>query len=314
MKVSVLMVTYNHENFIAQAIDSALMQKVNFEYEIVIGEDCSTDHTRDIVIGYQQRYPDTIRLLLPERNSGGHKNFVQTYKACQGEYIALLDGDDYWTSPHKLQKQVDFLDSHPECAICFHSVKVICDDCSQGPGIFPPVRQKEIYTLKDLLVENFIPTCSTMFRNGLFGEFPDWFYVLPMGDWALLILNAQYGSIGYINEVMGAYRFHSGGVWSMTGDIRKSQGFLEFYKVMNPYFNFRYDRIIRAAKYFHYHKIAKANGDGLGAFVNLLKCITTSPFNPAVSYRKLLINMLEFFPPVYNLLKAWKSKHGSTCS
>ncbi len=82
---------------------------------------------------------------------------------------------------------------------------------------------------------------------------------------------------------------------------------------MNPYLNFRYDRIIRAAKYFYYHKIAKANGDRLGAFVNLLKCITTSPFNPAVSYRKFLINMLEFIPPVYNLLKSWQSKLRSTC-
>jgi glycosyltransferase involved in cell wall biosynthesis len=313
MKVSVAMVTYNHERFISQAIESALMQQVNFDYEIVIGEDCSTDHTRDIVIDYQQRYPDKIRLLLPEKNLGAKKNGIQVHKACQGEYIALLDGDDYWTFPHKLQKQVDFLDTHPECAICFHSVKVIYDDCSQEPFIRRPPRQKEIYALKDLLVDNFIPACSTMFRNGLFGEFPDWFHVLPIGDWLLHILNAQHGDIGYINEVMGARRVHSGGVWSRTG-IRMSQEALEFYKVMNTYLNFRYDRIIRAAEYFHYHRIAKANGDGLGAFVNLLKCIITSPSNLAVSYRRSLISMLEFFPPVYNLLKSWKSKLRSTCS
>lgn len=108
MKVSVLMITYNHEKFIAQAIDSILMQQVNFDYEIVIGEDCSTDGTRAIVIQYQKEYPDKIRLLLPEENLGMHKNFVQTFRACQGEYIALLEGDDYWTSPRKLQKQVDF--------------------------------------------------------------------------------------------------------------------------------------------------------------------------------------------------------------
>src|SRR3712207_1086613 len=102
MKVSVLMLAYNHEKFIAQALDSALMQQVNFDYEIVIGEDCSTDNTRDILIRYQKEYPHRIRLLLPEKNLGMHDNLIQTFKACRGDYIAFLEGDDYWTSPNKL--------------------------------------------------------------------------------------------------------------------------------------------------------------------------------------------------------------------
>ena len=90
IKASVLMVTYNHQEFIAQALDSVLMQEVDFEYEIIIGEDCSTDNTRQIVIDYQRKYPDKIRLLLPEVNLGAHENFIATYKACNGKYIALL--------------------------------------------------------------------------------------------------------------------------------------------------------------------------------------------------------------------------------
>lgn len=245
MKVSVEMVTYNHERFIAQAIESALMQQVDFDYEIVIGEDASTDNTRDIVIGYQRRNPDKIRLLLPEKNLGGHKNAIQTHKACQGEYIALLDGDDYWTSPHKLQKQVDFLHSHPEYAMCFHDAMTFYEDRTRESHSYCPANQKEISTLEDLLVENFIPTCSVMFRRGLFDEFPDCFNTLKMGDWPLHILNAQHGKIGYINEVMGAYRVHRGGVWSRLNAIQAFQAYIEFLDKMNTYLDFKYESIIR---------------------------------------------------------------------
>src|SRR4030067_128381 len=117
MKVSVIVITYNHEEFICQSLDSILMQDVNFEYEIVIGEDCSTDKTRDILLDYQKNYPDKIRLILSEKNRGLIANFVQTYKSCSGEYIATIDGDDYWTSSQKLQKQVDFLDNNLDYAM-----------------------------------------------------------------------------------------------------------------------------------------------------------------------------------------------------
>lgn len=110
--VSVWMITYNHEKFIAQAIDSVIMQKTNFDYEIVIGEDCSTDRTREIVLEYKAKHPDKFKLLLQEKNVGMMQNFIVTLKTCNGKYIALLEGDDYWTDPLKLQKQVDFLQAN----------------------------------------------------------------------------------------------------------------------------------------------------------------------------------------------------------
>jgi len=181
-KVSVLMTTYNHERFIAQAIESALMQQTDFDYEIVIGEDSSTDRTREIVIGYQKRYSDKIRLSLSERNLGnfGKPNFVRTLQACRGQYIAMLEGDDYWTDPLKLQKQVDFLDNHPECAICFHNVEVLAED-SQENHLFFRRELKPIYTFDDLVRGSFFPTGSTVFRAGLIGEFPEWFLTTPFG-------------------------------------------------------------------------------------------------------------------------------------
>src|SRR5438270_5726818 len=137
MKVSVLITAYNHEQYVAEAINSALMQAVDFDYEVVISEDHSTDRTREIILAIQRDFPDRVHLLSPPRDDserdrahgvGGKTGFVQALKACRGQYIALLDDDDYWTDVHKLQKQVDFLDSHPEFAISFHNVTVIYED------------------------------------------------------------------------------------------------------------------------------------------------------------------------------------------
>jgi glycosyltransferase involved in cell wall biosynthesis len=213
MKVSVAMVTYNHEKFIAKALDSVLMQSTNFDYEIVIGEDCSTDNTRSILLDYQKRHPGKFRLLLHEKNLGMHLNGAQTLDACKGEYIAMLDGDDYWTSPEKLQKQVDFLDSHPACAVCFHNALIVYEDGSREPISYRP-NQKAFSTIIDLFLDNYIPTCAVMFRSGLFGKVPEWIGTLKMGDWLIHILNALHGNIGYLDETMAVYVVHPGGVWS----------------------------------------------------------------------------------------------------
>ncbi|HBR15088.1 MAG TPA: glycosyl transferase family 2 [Candidatus Omnitrophica bacterium] len=249
-KVSVKMVTYNHESFIAQAIESVLMQEVEFDYEIVIGEDSSTDGTRGIVLDYQKRYPDRVRLLLTDRNRGRRHNFLQTLKACRGKYVAMLDGDDYWTSPRKLQKQADFLDTHPGCAICFHNAVMIYEN-GKAPRLYHREKLKQILKLEDLLYGNIMPTCATMFRNHLFDEFPGLFDPLPFGDWPLQILNARHGDIGYLDEVMSVYRIHSGGLWSRGGEvsleerIQQAKGIVAFYKAINQFLAYQYDRIIR---------------------------------------------------------------------
>lgn len=102
--VSVFMMTYNHENYIAQALDSILMQKINFGYEIIVGEDCSTDRTREIILSYAQRKPDLFKLILHDHNVGAKANQNAVLNACKGKYIAPCEGDDYWTDPYKLQK------------------------------------------------------------------------------------------------------------------------------------------------------------------------------------------------------------------
>ena len=250
------MLTYNHERFIGQAIESALRQETNFDYEIVIGEDCSTDSTREIVSGWQRKYPDRIRCLLPARNLGIHRNFLDTLRACTGQYVAVLEGDDFWTSPVKLQKQCDFLDTHPEYAICFHNVKMFWDGAEEESWSYSVPDQKETSTLDDLLLVNFIPTCSVMVRNGLVTELPDWMGDLKMLDWPLFILNARHGYIGYLNESLGAYRLHADGIYSGLDPIEQQLKKLQMYQAIRGRFGFQRDKLIKESIFQIYCELA----------------------------------------------------------
>ncbi len=268
MKVSVSIVTYNQEEFIAETIESALMQQTDFDFEIVIGEDCSTDRTREIVMEYQKNYPDKIRLTLRDENIGMNPNFFDTIARCNGEYVALLDGDDVWTDENKLQKQADLLDSDPSLAICFHNVNVEYTDGSRETypfhttkteyEIYSPVPQ-QISTIEKIIAGNFMQTCSVMFRNKLFGEVPEWFYGLNIGDWPLHILNAQYGKIAYIDEIMARYRVHPKSVWTTQSHAERCAKLIEVYEKFNEFFNFRYTHIIDRERRYYYAEIVNAN-------------------------------------------------------
>ncbi|MDA8106812.1 MAG: glycosyltransferase [Nitrospiraceae bacterium] len=294
MKLSVFMVTYNHEKYIAQALDSVLMQEVDFDYEIIVGEDCSTDNTRNILLEYQQKYPYKFKLLLHDSNLGACANFMQSFKACSGDYMAYLEGDDYWTDTLKLQKQVDFLDAHPECAISFHNCEEFHDGGGQPFWLYCSQDQKEISKLEDLLSKcNFIPSCSVMFRNRLFQDFPHWYCTLGIGDWTLHLLNAQFGYIGYINDVMGRHRHHSESTWSMRNQAQNIRDVMEAYMTINHYFNYRYNFIIKkkiAVYYRDLFVIYFKSGEKATALKNLYYSFTVSPLSCLVSSAELLVS------------------------
>lgn len=212
-RVSVCIPTYNHEAYVAQTIDSALSQRTNFAVELIIGEDCSTDGTRKIVVDLANKYPDQISLRLAQTNQGAGRNFMDLFSQCRGEYVVILEGDDYWTSPDKLQKQVDALDAHPEWAMCFHPATCDYDD-GRPSHLFPEEQTRSEYTIYDLFVKDFMATGAVMFRNRLFGELPDWFADVVVGDWTLHLLNAAHGNIGFLPEPMSVYRIHRGGIFS----------------------------------------------------------------------------------------------------
>ena len=236
LKVSVLIITYNHEKYIAQAIESVLMQKTDFRYELIIGEDCSTDGTGEIVREYGRKRPEIVHAPLRERNIGARRNFRRIFAAARGKYIALLEGDDYWTSPQKLQAQADLLDAHPETSLCGHRSVWHYENGAQ-PDRVPSEIPGGFYELADILERNLFHTGSAMFRR-VIDAVPDWHAPLYMGDLPLFVTLAQYGNICLLPESMGVYRLHGGGVWTGVDDVRKEsanqQMFQAFYDNLDP--------------------------------------------------------------------------------
>lgn len=223
IKLSIHCITYNHAPFIRKALDGFVMQKTNFPFEAVIGDDCSTDGTTEIIKEYAAKYPNIIKPIFHNKNTGGQQNYFDVANACSGEYVAMCEGDDYWTDENKLQKQVDFLDSHPECSICFHPVTVKWEDKSEPDSIFPKPKNrfnKEMLNIDDLLKCNFIQTNSCVYRWRFGGKeklsdvFPQG--ILP-GDYFLHLLHAEKGKIGFIPDNMAVYRKHKGGIWNGCG-------------------------------------------------------------------------------------------------
>lgn len=226
-KLTIVSITYNHEKYIAEALDSFLMQKTDFQFEVIIADDCSTDNTAKIIQEYANKYPDIIKPILREKNIGCINNYIDTLSQAKGEYLIMCEGDDYFTDHLKLQKQVDFLDANQDYYLCFHKVRIFFDDGSRPDSIFPNKSyhfNKNVLELEDLLTHNFMQTNSVMYRWRFNHEkiedvFPK--YILPC-DWFLHILHAQKGKIGFINETMSDYRRHKEGIWwESANDVEK---------------------------------------------------------------------------------------------
>jgi glycosyltransferase involved in cell wall biosynthesis len=222
------MITFNQERFIGQAIESVLMQITDFDFELVVSDDGSTDRTPEIIRSLQDRFPKMVRSHLRDRNVGLVRNLTETLEACDGEYVALLEGDDYWIAAHKLQAQVDFLDRHPECVACFHNAQVV-DDAGAVTEFYNRRDAKPALTLEDVLDSNYIATCSVMYRAHVLATIPPWFHTLEWGDWPLHIIAAQHGRIGYLEEPMAAYRVHPGGAWSRLSASERLEKLIGFY-------------------------------------------------------------------------------------
>ncbi len=223
--VSINMIAYNQERIIAQAIEGVLEQKTTFAFELVIGEDCSTDGTRDIVLDYQKQHPDIIRVITSDKNVGTGDNWHRVNENCRGKYIAFCEGDDYWTDPRKLQKQVDFMEANTDCSAVFHAAGRFYEDkadtCSFRRLKRTPRNQR--FTIKDAIKEvagNYA-TASLLCRSEHPKDLPEFFYRAPVGDFPLMLVLAVRGNIGYIDEPMSVYRVAAEGSW--TTDMRRDR-------------------------------------------------------------------------------------------
>ncbi|WP_051907951.1 glycosyltransferase family 2 protein [Flavimarina sp. Hel_I_48] len=212
--VSISIITYNHKDFIVDAIESVLMQEVNFEYEIIIGDDFSNDGTQDILKDYEQRYPDKIQLILHPRDYDcipGRINNITNLYACRGKYIAMLDGDDSWLSTDKLQKQVNFLEENEDFAVSFHDMMLYYQNgtiVKHSSKIAHYDQGKTVFTYKDVLSGWFIQTSSLLFRNHRIGEFPDWFWEIYSADYAIQLLAARHGKLKYFPDLFAKRNYH----------------------------------------------------------------------------------------------------------
>jgi glycosyltransferase involved in cell wall biosynthesis len=209
-KVSVVSVTYNQERYIRQTLDGFVAQKTDFQFEVIIADDCSTDSTPTIIKEYSDAHPDIFKPIFRKKNVGVLENFVDAMRAAKGKYLALCEGDDYWTDPRKLQKQVDFLDTNTSYSLCFHPVTVHFENNERDDYVSPNFEAKKKFTRKELIERNFIQTNSVMYRKQSYEDMPK--KIMPV-DWYLHLYHAQFGEIGFIHDVMSTYRRHSGGVW-----------------------------------------------------------------------------------------------------
>jgi tetratricopeptide (TPR) repeat protein len=213
--VDVIMGTYNQECYIAQALESVLSQNTKFPVTIHVADDGSTDKTPEIVQNYYGRYPNRIVPALDKKNRGlfdKDRMFLQLLRDSRADYIALLEGDDYWTDPYKLQKQVDYLDTHPNCAISFHNAIMKYEDDDSKSCKFHTAEIEPIIDIAQLISKNLIPTASSVFRKKALSTIPDYYCKIVTGDWFLHLLLIQHGTADYIDKVMSVYRIHSGGI------------------------------------------------------------------------------------------------------
>jgi glycosyltransferase involved in cell wall biosynthesis len=221
--VSVSCITYNQEAFIGQCLDGFFSQITNFEFEILIHDDASTDRTKEIIEDYKLRFPNKIFTIYQTENqySKGVRGIMVkfNFSRARGKYIALCEGDDYWTDPYKLQKQVDFLEKNENYSACFHEVSMFDQKNKVVTGSYSNL-QKDVISTGDLFNRHFIATCSVLFRN--YSDFPD---LLKKGfasadKWLLFNLSLK-GDIKFLNETMGVYRLHSGGISNLHVGIKK---------------------------------------------------------------------------------------------
>lgn len=216
LMVSIDMITYKHEAYIAQAIEGVLMQETNFKYELAIFDDCSPDGTEDIIRNIIATHPkgNLIKYFRHETNIGMMGNAIFALNQCTGKYIAICEGDDYWTDPLKLQKQVDFLEANPDYSFSFHDCTILQESTKKEGLRIGDRKIDETPDLKSVIISNNMPTASLVFRTLDWGKLPKWFFEISKGDYGLVVLLAEKGRGKYFHESMSVYRVHDVGVWS----------------------------------------------------------------------------------------------------
>lgn len=228
--VSVCVITYNHEKYIAQCLENIVAQECGFAYEVVVRDDCSTDGTRDIVELFCDRYPKLFRLIHAEENIGANRNLLKVFEHSRGQYIALCEGDDYWLDKKKLQIQIDAMREHPGVMFCSHACRLHGKD---GLGEVTYLKGSHDFsetTCADVLkiAGQFAPTASYVLSKDVIQTLPAWFADAPVGDFFLEMYGIAAGRGLHLNKAMSAYRVSSENSWSTQNNERNAKKLMGF--------------------------------------------------------------------------------------
>ena len=285
--VTIASTTYNMEAYIADALDSWLAQETTFPFEILISDDGSNDSTCDIINSYASRYPN-IRLV-----SSGHigkmPNFIRSLKESHGKYIALCDGDDYWIDQHKLQKQFDFMEEHPEFSECFTNSYVL--NTLTGEKKIAKTQIWDVASTEGLLKHRdddnvqMSPghTSTFFFRNQFIQKYPKWMYGDVMTDFPLYLLMSKYGQAKFINDITSVYRHRPDGVSSANFTYERAiRRRIFVYRNINHDFHYKYNRIISHIIADYYFSLGKLLYKNNIRFKGLASIVFAIIYNPAI--------------------------------
>jgi len=252
MKLNVVLVTYNQENYIRKSLESILMQNTSFEFDIIVADDCSTDSTLNIIKSYAGTSRINFRLLENSDNIGAEKNYRRSFAACDGEYIAIMEGDDFWINPRRLQTIVDFLDEYQDCSMAFNRIVFYRQDTDDYTiNKWQTGEDYDFITTQQLAVGNRIGNLSACIcRKSVLDKLKPGLFDISFADWILGMALGEHGHIAYLKEPMSVYRIHGGGLWSRQNEKEQIDNIINLARDYNKYLGYRYnDEFTRYEEY-----------------------------------------------------------------
>lgn len=240
MKLDIILITYNQEQYISQAIESILLQRVNDDVQVrvIVADDCSIDDTLDIIKSYESKSPFPFLFLENNQNLGISKNYQRAFATCDGDYIAILEGDDYWSSPDHLEQHIRFLDAHHECSMSMNNITYMKQESSK---IFAPFWNytDDVYyvdTKKQIVEGNQLGNLSAcVFRNACIQALPQSLYDIPIADWMLGVMLSQQGLLAILKESTSVYRTNENSQWASLSKKKQYKQLLELAKLYDEY-------------------------------------------------------------------------------
>lgn len=242
MKVNIILITYNHAAYICQTLESILMQKVSANVEIIVADDCSPDNTVDLIRKYEDKTSFRFTYLSKEHNTGYIKNYQQAFAACTGDYIAVMEGDDYWVKPNHLQNHIDFLERYIDASMSYNRhIRLFEDQNREEIFEWAESNDFEQVTTEQLALGNRIGNLSCcMFRGKHIQDIDPKLFDMEIADWMLGMYMGQFGPLLYLKDVTSAYRIHDNGQWSRMTENEQFARIIELINEYDKYFSYKY--------------------------------------------------------------------------